>query len=173
MSIATDSRFSAQERPSLRLPLALRAASPSLSRLTGRALESLAWPLLGSALVAWLVLTWFRPPFGAVLGNNLPLADCVLTLHLLLMSGLVLYLGRGTRRAANLMDQFHEALESLPGCSVFLLDDRERILAANRQAEQTFGYTSAELRGQPLALVLPRWEPQPPSLDYQAVGSAC
>src|SRR5262249_37528710 len=145
-----------------------------LSRLTGRPLERLAWPLLGSALLVWIVFTWFRPAFLlSWLGQSFPLADCILAIHLLLMTGLVLYVGRGIRRASSLMDQFHEALESLPGCSVFLLDDRERILVANRQAEQTFGYSLAELRGRPLSLLLPRWEPQPPSLDWQgesAVG---
>ncbi len=86
-------------------------------------------------------------------------SHAILGALLVSMLAVVVMLEQRTRRAEAIERMLHGVLESIPACSVLIVDHQERIVSANKFTVQMFGYSRHELHGKPLTLLLPQLEP--------------
>src|SRR5439155_17621641 len=87
-----------------------------------------------------------------------PLAGTALTLVLYYLTGAqVRARTRAERAAAELAasEELHRTISETAADAILMMDAQSVILSANRAAEQLFGYSAAELIGQPMTMLMP------------------
>ncbi|AKH39185.1 PAS domain S-box-containing protein [Nitrosomonas communis] len=128
----------------------------------------------------WVLVSYVSPKIIAAsvaeYGRNLALVGALLTILLVLLSGIVAHYALQRRRAEGRVQrselQFRRLLESAPE-AILLVDQAGQIALMNSQTEKWFGYNRSELVGQSALQLIPeRFHQAHPFLPHQFIADA-